>query len=126
MRIEIPLNSATKKNHNQVVTINGRMVIIPSKPYLKYSKECKKYLPKTETPIDYPINLKVAYYMQTKRKVDLTNLLQATCDILVDNHIIADDNRNIVASFDGTRVFHDKENPRAIIEITKLEDYEQW
>jgi Holliday junction resolvase RusA-like endonuclease len=59
--------------------------------------------------------------MQTKRKCDITNLLQATCDILVKYGVLEDDNYTIVASTDGTRVFYDKENPKTIIEITKIE-----
>ena len=59
--------------------------------------------------------------MGTRRKCDITNLLQATCDILVKYGALDDDNYTIVASTDGTRVFYDKENPKTIIEITKIE-----
>ena len=50
-------------------------------------------------------------------KVDLCNLLGATCDILVKFGVIADDNCKIVKSHDGSRVLLDKENPRVEIEI---------
>ena len=123
MKIIIPINPVTKKNHNQVVMINGRPMVLPSKPYREYEKECKKYIPVLrEPPINYEINLKCYYYMKTKRKCDITNLLQATCDMLVKYGILEDDNYTIVASTDGTRVFYDKENPRTEIYIEKKDE----
>lgn len=114
-------NPVTKKNHSNVVMIKGHPVVLPSKPYQVYEKHCKDYIPKVETPISEPINLKCTYYMETRRKCDITNLLQATCDILVKYGVLTDDNYTIVASVDGTTVQYDKENPRCEIEITKKE-----
>lgn len=121
LKIIIEGNPVTKKNHSNVVMIKGRPIVIPSKPYLEYEKKCKQYMPTLEKPIDYPINLKCTYYMETRRKTDLTNLLQATCDILVKYKILEDDNYSIVSSFEGTRAEYCKENPRVEIEITKKE-----
>jgi Holliday junction resolvase RusA-like endonuclease len=124
MKIIIPSNPITKKNHGRIVQkkfSSGKSIpiMLPSEAYSKYEKLCKEYIPKIEKPIDYPINLKCTYYMETKRKCDITNLLQATCDILVKFKILEDDNYTIVSSVDGTQVFYDKENPRVEIEITK-------
>ena len=83
-------------------------------------------MPNLQSPIDYPINLKCTFYMKTRRKVDLSNLLAAISDILSKYNVILDDNRNIIASYDGSRVYYDKDNPRTIIEITKINDYSQW
>ena len=58
--------------------------------------------------------------MQTRRRVDLLNLLEATLDILVDARILEDDNSNIVGGHDGSRVLYDKENPRTEIFIYPL------
>jgi Holliday junction resolvase RusA-like endonuclease len=77
--------------------------------------------------VDYPVNVKCVYYMPTRRKVDLSNLLNSTLDILVHYGVLIDDNRNIVYSVDGSRVFYDKENPRTEIEITRIEeDFQTW
>ena len=77
--------------------------------------------------IDKPINLKCVYYMPTRRRVDLTNLNEAVHDILVDSNVLADDNRDVIASTDGCRVFYDKLNPRVEITISDYDgDYEQW
>lgn len=70
--------------------------------------------------ISIPINMKVLYYMPTRHRVDLVNLLEATCDILVKAGVLEDDNSNIVKSHDGSRVLYDKENPRAEIYIEEV------
>ena len=122
MKIVIPIEPVTKKNHSQVVMIKGRPIVLPSKPYQEYEKKCKEYIPVLrEPPINYPINLECHFYKGTHRKCDITNLLQAVCDILVKYGLIEDDNYSIVASIDGTQVFYDKENPRTEIYITKKE-----
>lgn len=95
--------------------------MIPSKQYKDYEVACAEFI--TQLPfntIDCPVNVKCEYYMPTKRRVDLVNLEEATLDVLVAYGIIADDNSNIVASMDGSRVFYDKKNPRTEIEITIL------
>ena len=52
--------------------------------------------------------------------------MQAIQDLLVEAGILVDDNRNIVASVDGSAVMYDKANPRTEVTITKKENYEQW
>ena len=124
LKIEIPINPVTKKNHGQIVMIKGRPIMLPSKPYKEYEKKCKPYIPKMEKPIDFPINLKCIYYLETRRKTDLTNLLQATCDILAKYGVLEDDNYSIVSSMDGSRAYYDKENPRTVIEIERIKENE--
>ena len=120
-RIVIPLAPITKKNHGQIITVKGRPMIIPSKQYKQYEKDCGVFLTHVD-PILSPCNLKCLYYMPTHRRVDLVNLLQATCDILVRYGILIDDNSNVVVGFDGSRVLYDKENSRTEIEITEIKD----
>ena len=110
----------TKKNHQTIVRAKGRLMVIPSKQYKQYEKDCEPYMPTLDATIDYPIELACKFYMPTHRRVDAVNLLQAVCDILVKYGVIADDNSNIIASFDGTRVLYDKENPRTEITITPI------
>ena len=120
MKFNIDIQPVTKKNHGQIIRKNGRPIIIPSKQYKKYEKDCKDYIPKIDKPIDYPINLKCIYYMGTKRKVDLNNLLEASTDMLVHYGILEDDNSNIVYSHDGSYVSYDKEHPRTEITIERI------
>lgn len=65
-------------------------------------------------------------FTETKRKVDLSNLLNAVDDAMVKSGLILDDNRDIIAAHDGSRVFHDKFNPRIEIVISRMEKYQQW
>lgn len=118
--ITIPINPITKKNSNQIITNKktGKPFLIPSKQYKKYEKECNVFLMKYRgLKIDKPINLECHYYMQRRIKVDLVNLLESTCDVLVKYGVIEDDNSSIVVSHDGSRVHYDKNNPRTEIYI---------
>lgn len=101
-------------------------MLIPSKLYKQYEKDCAWFLPHLDKPIDYPINLECIFYMPTKRRVDLCNLQEAICDILVHYGVLKDDNRNIVASQDGSLVLYDKLNPRTEVKISPIKNYEQW
>lgn len=117
----------TKKNNGRIVIPkNGkRPFLLPSKQYETYEQEVTEQLPELETPIDYPVEIQCIYYMKTRRKVDLTNLLEATDDILVNCQILKDDNCRIIQSHDGSRVYHDKENPRVEITIRELDEYDE-
>jgi len=119
LNIIIPIAPTTKKNSNQIVKAKGRYMIIPSAKYKKYEKECGQYMPMID-PIDEPCNVQCVYYMPTRRRVDLSNLLSCTLDVLVKYKVLADDNSNIVATMDGSRVDYDKENPRTEITITLI------
>lgn len=66
--------------------------------------------------------MQCVYYMATRRKVDLANLIEATCDILVTAGVLADDNSRIVAAHGGSRVDYDKQNPRVEIWIEEMEE----
>lgn len=120
LHINIPIPPRTKKNSQRIVLVKGRPIIMPSSLYKQYEKDCKPFLPKLDTPIDYPITMKCIYYMPTRRKCDLNNLLEATTDMLTHYGVILDDNYTIVSSHDGSRVYYDKENPRTEIIITKF------
>lgn len=123
MQITIPLVPVTKKTHQQIIRVHGKPIVIPSKQYRKYEKDCAPFLlPYAHRNIKDRVNVCCKYYMPTKRRVDLTNLLQSTMDLLVAYGILADDNSNIVASMDGSRVLYDKTFSRTEIEITKYED----
>lgn len=111
----------TKKNSMRAFKSKGKSVILPSKAYMDYEVDCLRQITgKYRQNIGYGINLKVLYFMPTKGRVDLVNLLSATCDILTKAHVIEDDNSKIVVSHDGSRVCYDRENPRAEIYIERI------
>lgn len=128
-RISIPGNPITKKNSQQIIRINGQPRLIPSKNYRLYEKLAGVYIApqKPLEPIAGPVTVTCTYYMETRRHVDLTNLLEATDDILVKCGVLQDDNRDVIASHDGSRVYHDPEKPRVEILITGYaESYPLW
>lgn len=117
LKITIPINPIPKKNNSRIVKNGSFVRLLPSKRYIDYELLCKQYLPILKQPINQPINLKCTYYRVDKRKIDLCNLLESTCDMLVKHKILQDDNYTIVKSHDGSRVYYDKSNPRLEIEI---------
>lgn len=121
-KFTIHLNPVTKKNSAQIIRVSGRPMIIPSKQYRLYEAAARAYLEWDLEPIDFPVNVECVYYMKTRRRVDLVNLEEATLDVLVKHRILADDNSKIVATMDGSRVGHDKHDPRVEITITSKED----
>lgn len=127
MQFTINLNPVTKKNSSRIIKFGGYNKVLPSKQYEEYEKLCLPYVRHYQNlHIDYPVNVKLLYYMKTKRKVDLPNLINGTLDMLVHYGVLADDNRNIVYSTDGSRVLYDKENPRTEVTIEPINEEMQW
>lgn len=113
----------TKKNSQRIITNSRtkRPMILPSEQYKKYEANAAKYIRPPEEPISCPVNVRCVYFMQNNRACDLTNLLEATHDILVKNKVLADDNNRVICSVDGSRVCYDKLTPRTeiFIEVVK-------
>ena len=113
----------TKKNSQRIVRMGRFSKILPSEAYMDYAAGCAEQLlaqRAANAGIDYAVNVACTYFMPTRRKVDLVNLLEATCDILKDSFVVLDDCADIVAGHDGSRVEYDKKNPRVEIEITPI------
>lgn len=124
IRFSIPLVPITKKNHQQILAnrTTGKPFVMPSKQYKEYERQALWYIPKAQICDLRRLNIKATFYMPTKRKCDLVNLLQSLDDILVKSGLIEDDNFTIIAGHDGSRVKYDKENPRTEVEIERIED----
>lgn len=122
MKIIIPLLCRSKKNSQQIL-INSktkRPFISQSKIYKEFEQNCGYYLNKYKLNIDYPVNLKCTFIVSDKRKRDLTNLENAIADILVKYNVLADDNYNIIQSWDGSRITYEKGKEEIIIEIEEI------
>ena len=145
IKFTLPVEAKTKKNHPQIVwkkqafqikigkfvvaTIPYTPFIIPSKGFTEFETEVIPFFNRIKAEagiVDFPVNMQVVFYMKTKRLCDLTNLLAAVDDAAVKSGLIADDNRDIIAAHDGSRVFYDKFNPRIEITITEMGNYTQW
>lgn len=117
-----------KKNSMRPIrTKDGRTMLLHSQNYLDYARAAKLQLAQQRNNIagykciDAPVNVRCIYYRGDKRKTDLVNLLNGTCDLLVESGIIVDENYNIVAGTDGSRVYIDRDNPRVEITITPID-----
>lgn len=119
MRLILYGDPRTKKNSQRIARVGSYYRVLPSKQYVAYAKLCAMQI-KEAPEIHWPVNIKCVYYMKTRRKVDLVNLIEGTLDILVGCGVLLDDNSSIVAGHDGSCVKYDKENPRVEIEIEEV------
>jgi Holliday junction resolvase RusA-like endonuclease len=134
IQFTIPVHPVSKKNSQQIITLRtkygkSRNIIIPSKKYKEFEAECLPFFTQVKKQagvVDFPVNMAVSFFVSKKFKYDLTNLLEAIDDAAVKSGFILDDNRDIIAGHDGSRVFYDKFNPRIEITITEMADYVQW
>lgn len=123
MKIVLYGDPRTKKNSPRIMQgRGGRRYVAPSAAFDEYQTDCLWQIRAPPVPISARVNVRCVYYMATRRKVDLANLIEATCDILVKARVLEDDNSRIVAAHDGSRVDYDKKNPRAEIWIEEMEE----
>lgn len=123
LKFTIGINPVTKKNSGRIIVNprNGKKMLLPSKKYEEYEQNCGWFLGKYQNmKIDKPVNVQAIYYRKGLRKVDLCNLHEALCDVLVHYGVVADDNYKIIHSMDGSRVKLDRENPRTEVVISWL------
>ena len=121
IHITIPLVPVTKKNSQRIALVRGRPLILPSQKYKDYERDALPALLLHRKHIAQPVNFRCLYYMPTRRRVDLCNLLEATCDLLVHHGVLEDDNSAVVVSHDGSRVLYDKEHPRTEVFIEEVQ-----
>ena len=111
----IPGIPVTKKNSQQMAfnPKTKRWFPVPSKAYKRFEKNAEEAFAKRDvptSPIDCPVIVVCTYIFPKnkdgtipKKRPDLSNLLEATDDILVKYKILEDDNVSIVVSHDGSR-----------------------
>lgn len=125
IEITVPLAPVTKKNSMRIVRNRktGKRRIMPSQQSMDYEAEalwhCKRA--RVQRPIDEPVEVKCLFYMPTRRRVDLTNLLESIDDVLVKAGVLKDDHSGIIVSHDGSRALYDKDNPRTEVFIREME-----
>lgn len=122
INFSIPLDPRTKKNSQRMVKRGNRYIPLPSEAFEQYQKDAGLFIRGRGMNLQIPLEIRCEFYMKTRRRVDLVNLIEAIDDILVHYGVIADDNSNIVVSHDGSRVHWDKDNPRTEITILSLEE----
>jgi len=115
IHLTLPGSIRSKKNSKVATMIGGknvpaRAIIVPSKAYQKWEKEIRE-----EIGLTYrgglkagPLHVQVIAYCRG-RLPDLSGCLESVGDVL-ENLVWEDDKQ--IRSWDGSRVFHDKHNPR--------------
>ena len=94
----------TKKNSARILRSgSGRPFVAPSAAFEAYQESCLWQIRTPHSPVSARVNVRCVYYM------------------LVKAGVLADDNSQIVAAHDGSRVDYDKNHPRVEIEITEME-----
>lgn len=122
IRIEMDIATRPKKNSQQIVYNKNtkKPMIIQSKQYLEFERECAVYLLNYKRHINTPVNVKCTFIFKDRIRRDLTNLENAIADILVKYGVLEDDNYNIIASWDGSRAYYQKGISKTIIEISEV------
>ena len=123
----IPLDPRTKKNSQMIAGTGARcpkcgkrakQFIRQGRANTEYAARAAQYLrPRPREPLAGPVLVEYRLYMKTRRKVDDLNLYAALDDILVREGVLKDDNITVIRSRDRSRVFYDRDNPRAEIRI---------
>lgn len=72
-------------------------------------------------PISSPVAVRFLFYRKTKRRCDLSNLIELPQDALVKAGILQDD--SLVHSYDGSRKLYDPKNPRTEITISPFKPH---
>lgn len=133
----IPLEPKTKKNSQEIrfrkagtagfykktkygLQYIGVPFIAQGEKYEQYETDAGWFLKPPAEPLSGRLNIRCIFYRDSRRRVDLTNLLEAIDDILIKYKIIKDDSFEIIAGHDGSRVLVDKEHPRTEIAIFEL------
>lgn len=123
----IPLDCRAKKNSHRIAGSGPRCPMCGKfqKQFIRngstatdFAFRAAQYLsPRPVKPFSSQVHLIYRVYTATWHKKDDLNLYEALDDILVKEGVLADDNRKIIRSRDGSRVLYDKDNPRAEIYI---------
>lgn len=92
---------------------------IPSKRYQIWHTEAVKQILDQETPeqpIEHPVSLKLEFTHGDLRRRDSDNGVSSICDMLVDAHVLSDDNWKIISEI-VVKNDYKKNNAGCIISI---------
>ncbi len=111
------LGRIPSKKNSKIMVCRGRTpILLPSSAYTAWHKEVSLQLKKIDKVIE-SCEVILTIYAPDKRGSDLTNKAESIMDLLVDNHIIKDDNWFVVNTVTLKLGGVDKDNPRVDIEI---------
>jgi len=124
MQVVLPGSIRSKKNSKRAMIVGGvnkpkRAVLLSSKAYLKWENEARweaRIQLRFTEMLQGPIAIRALFYYKGPRP-DLQGAMESLADCL--EGICYLDDKQIV-SWDGSRLIHDKSNPRTVVEITEL------
>ena len=106
-----------KKNNQQIIVVNGKRKIVPSKEYVEWHKRAIAAIPKEICiRINTPVIMVCRFWFDSNRRRDLVNMMQSVCDILTDSQIWADDCWTICRDI-RMDAGVDRDNPRTEIAL---------
>lgn len=136
----------TKKTSNRIFRIGNFNKVMPSEAYMAWFKEAMRSVPEikswarkngVELPLKGQVWVKAIFYLENAIRGDLTGYAQALADWMQEPKInlkvnpprmtrdgagLITDDKNI-ASWDGSRVYIDRQNPRIEIEIRPYQEH---
>jgi Holliday junction resolvase RusA-like endonuclease len=135
--ITIPGSIRSKKNSKRIYARGRFKKVLPSKAYEIWEKQAQQivryflygYHMETKGRIDYgfeppltcPIHIEAHFYCKGPLP-DLSGALESCGDMLEG---ILYENDKQICSWDGSRVWHDKDNPRTEIKVTWGYDFDK-
>jgi hypothetical protein len=120
----IPGSVVSKKNSKIATTVGGvnvkaRAIILPSNAYKKWEKTARIWvLTKygAEIIITHAIHVEAHFYYRGKQP-DLSGAMESIADCMEG---LLWENDGLIQSWDGSRLHHDRDNPRTVITVTDL------
>src|SRR4030042_1694739 len=108
----------SKKNSKNIVQRGNRKYIVPSENYKIWHEEQSWQLIKhrQKNPIE-KCEIRMVFFPPDRKKSDLSNKAESVMDLLVDNHVLIDDNWFICSKLSLEFGEVRKNNPRVEIYI---------
>lgn len=116
----IPGSVRSKKNSKRIFARGPFKKVLPSKAYEAWEKEARQSLwgKVIIPPICGPCCVKAIFYYRGQ-KPDLSGAMESIADAM-EGLLWAND--GLIESWDGSRLIHDKDNPRTEIEVRWLQN----
>ena len=108
----------SKKNSKRIVSCGRFKRIIPSKAYLQWEKAAQGelYAIRERVYHDNPVHVMATFFYKGPRP-DIHGCMESLADC-IEGILIAND--GLIESWDGTRIIHDKDNPRTEFSILRF------
>lgn len=113
--LTIPGTIRSKKNSKRIFSVGKFKRVLPSKAYTVWEAAARSYMLSRghDSPLECPVTVE-AHVFYKGRRPDLSGALESVGDCL-EGFVWANDSQ--IESWDGSRLHHDKDNPRTEITV---------